>query len=158
MTCPFRTRDTCQVATDWAGDGIQASTTDQACKVCESCPGPRQLNRVTVSLAMEATRQQRPENYPIILGRSIPYLDKVGNIEAATRYAESTLDWMAKGCPIRTDSEVLQVLDTCKACEQFVKHNEQSGHCQVCGCSVNVYGGFVNKAKRSTEHCPLGKW
>lgn len=158
MTCPFRIDDTCQVATDWAGGGVVAKTTDQACQVCEGCLGPRQLNRVTASLAMEATRQQKPEVYPLTLARSVPYLDKVGNVEAATRYAEATLDWMAKGCPVRTDSEVLQVLDTCKACEHFIKHNDQSGYCQVCGCSVNVYGGFVNKAKRATEHCPLNKW
>lgn len=157
MICHNRKENVCQVASDWAS-GLVVQVTDQACKVCQGCPVPMQLNRVTVSLAVETTRQQKPDDYKAILARSIPYLDKVGNMEAVARFGEATTNWMAQGCPVRSDSEVAKVLQTCKSCEHYKKNTEDSGTCQLCGCAVNMYGGFINKAKRSTEHCPINKW
>lgn len=85
----------------------------------------------------------------------------------AGRYVQSTVEWASAGVPERTDEDVNRIAAICVKCEHF-----NSGICnhKNCGCGVRTTtgeqtlvgiifgGGMVNKIRRATEHCPIGKW
>ena len=149
----------CSLAEKWSGFPV-VPVTDDACRVCLSLNNPKGINRVTVSLAIaQARKEQSSDEFKSLLQRGRPYLSEPGLVEKIGRYASSTQNWIAAGSPIRNDEEVDAVLKICQGCEQFsVNKDGETGHCKVCGCEVNRMGGMVNKIRRATEHCPLGKW
>jgi len=78
------------------------------------------------------------------------FVDKVGH------YAKALLKWHKAGYPVRSDTEVAEIVKICQSCERF-NHDKQV--CGVCGCKVTLKGHAVrSKARLSTERCPLNKW
>jgi hypothetical protein len=75
-------------------------------------------------------------------------------LEKVSRYAKALLKWSAAGFPTRSDAEVAAIVAICQACEKFA-----DGTCTKCGCGVSQSRWAVrNKARMTTETCPLGKW
>jgi hypothetical protein len=142
----------CKVATYWA-NGHPTEVSEAACKVCIGTPTPRGLNRVTVALGLGKLREEDPAAYQAKLPSSLEHLTDPGAGEALMRYVESTKAWVLQGKPVRTDAQVLAILDICNGCEQF-----DGAKCGICGCMINVGGGWTSKARRLNEHCPLEKW
>lgn len=70
----------------------------------------------------------------------------------ASKYVLAVLKWRKAGKPVRTDAEVLRILETiCKPCEHF----NPKGKCNLCGCRLNIkQSGYVNKIRMATEGCP----
>ena len=161
MSCEYKLTDgihRCVLSEKWSGLPV-VPVTDDACKVCLSSNKPKSLNRVVVGIAISAASKNDKEKVPSLVTRGRPYLTEPGLVEKIGRYASSTQNWIAAGSPIRNDEEVDAVLKICQGCEQFsVNKDGETGHCKVCGCEVNRMGGMVNKIRRATEHCPLGKW
>lgn len=142
----------CEVAKEWA-EGIPIPVTDSACKVCMGCQNPKQLNRVTVSIAISKIRT---ENYALYLQKQpemLRHFDEPTLPEKARRYIASTVEWLEQGRPQRTDLEVSVILNICRSCDEW-----KNGQCGLCGCRMDESSGWTNKARRLTEHCPKGHW
>lgn len=79
-----------------------------------------------------------------------------GLLGQAINFASSTAKWVAAGRPVRSDDEVAAILEQiCQPCEFF----NDRGSCSKCGCKVSKSeSGFLNKLRRATEFCPIGKW
>ncbi|QDU97545.1 hypothetical protein [Lignipirellula cremea] len=77
--------------------------------------------------------------------------------EKLLRYGVAVAKWVTAGRPVRTDAEVLQILnDHCRPCELF---NGVNCTHKRCGCRVNEGGhAMTNKIKMATEHCPMLEW
>lgn len=146
-------RPTCKVASWWAGQPVPVAP--DACKVCLGCPVPRGLNRVTVGVAMSHLAKFDQQAYQAKLPSAMEHLVEPSAPEALVRYAKATAEWVAKGRPTRSDSEVLQILDICRDCPEWLPDREA---CRFCGCFINSGDGWTNKARRLNEHCPLEKW
>lgn len=161
MTCEYRSTSgtpRCSLAERWSELPV-VPVTDEACKVCLSSNRPKVLNRVVVGISVAVAHQSYKEKLPSLIARGRPYLTEPGMVEKIGRYATSTQNWIAAGSPIRNDEEVEAALTICRGCEQFSANKDgETGHCKLCGCEVNRMGGMVNKIRRATEHCPLGKW
>lgn len=164
MTCEYRKIkdgvDSCLISEQW-GQLPVAPVTDAACKVCLSLKESKTVNRVTVSLAVSEARHHSKEKMIDLLNQGKQYLSDPTLTEKVVRYASSTENWIKAGSPVRTDEEVETILKICQSneCKQFQPHNDgQTGVCRVCGCELNKMGGLVNKIRRATESCPLGKW
>lgn len=146
-------REICSVASSWA-DELPAATTEAACKVCQSCSSPMSLNRVTVSLGQSTLRKLSPERCKQREPESIQYLvEKSTAGESVKRFVSSTVEWIKQGRPERSDAEVKEILKICNACQHWSNHS-----CDLCGCNIGESGGWTNKARRATEHCPEGHW
>lgn len=161
MSCEFKLMlngQRCSLAEKWSQLPI-VPVTDEACKVCLSSNRPKSLNRVVVGISIAAASKDDKSKLPALVSRGRPYLTEPGMVEKIGRYATSTQNWIAAGSPIRNDEEVEAALKICQGCEQFSANKDgETGHCKLCGCEVNRMGGMVNKIRRATEHCPLGKW
>lgn len=164
MSCEYRKevngQSRCSLAEKWGQLSI-VNVGDDACKVCLSSNKPKQVNRVVASLVVNQARLDKDSRFNELLQRARPYLTEPGMVEKISRYASSTQNWIQAGSPIRNDEEVETVLSICRSnqCEQFVVNKDgETGHCKVCGCELNRMGGLVNKIRRATEHCPIGKW
>lgn len=161
MECEFKREEggksCCQIAEKWSGLPIVETTSD-ACRVCQSMKDSKAVNRVTVSIACGQARKESEELFRELLQRAKPFITDPSLAERAGRYMSSTENWVRAGSPVRDDEEVKEILKTCNSCEQFVHNNDNTGSCKVCGCALNMMGGMFNKARRATEHCPLGKW
>lgn len=164
MNCDYHQKDEqgshCLLAEKWSGLPI-VSVTDDACKVCLSLKGAPNINRVTVSIACVQGKKDSNEKFEELVARGRSYISDPGVVERVQRYVSSTDNWIRAGSPVRDDQEVDTVLKICRSneCGQFVANSDgETGHCRVCGCELNRLGGLVNKIRRSTEHCPLGKW
>ena len=142
----------CDVAKEWA-EGLDIPVTLAACKVCLGCPKPKQINRVTVSIAMARLSRDNHELFVKKQPETLEHLVEPTMSEKAVRYIESTAQWVAEGRPERTDAQVEAVLKICRACDNWSGHS-----CELCGCEINESTGWTNKARRSTEHCPKGHW
>jgi len=144
----------CGVATWWAG-ASEVPVTPEACKVCLGSSVPRGINQVTVSIALTHLSKTDPNLYQIKLPQSLKHIVGPGAPEKVVRYAKATADWVKQGRPTRSDNEVLQILEICKSCDNWLPDEEA---CRLCGCHINSGNGWVNKARRLNEHCPLEKW
>lgn len=95
--------------------------------------------------------------------------DPPGWATRAIQYVESTKEWIAAGCPLRTDHEILAIVDV--YCSRCPWHKEQRCTHAKCGCGVltpdgeratllgrMIGGAFVNKLRRATEACPDGRF
>ena len=81
-----------------------------------------------------------------------------GNIRTRlSRYKKALAKWKAAGKPVRTDAEVLYILETkCQPCDHF-----RNGKCGLCGCKLNIgKNARFNKIRMATEGCPdsPAKW
>ncbi len=88
---------------------------------------------------------------------------------AGRRYAEAIARWIAAGRPIRTDTQVDQILNQhCRQCQWF---QDSRCHHEQCGCRVveakeetRTFAGLIlpramlNKLRMATERCPVTKW
>jgi hypothetical protein len=73
------------------------------------------------------------------------------------RYVTAVARWIAAGFPRRSDDEVDQIFEICRAC----KWMHAAGYCQKCGCRLSKSRqAMTNKIRMATEHCPLPdqKW
>lgn len=61
--------------------------------------------------------------------------------------------WALAGMPTRTDDEIRERLDICRACDAF-----ENSHCRECGCQCVEVQQLRNKLALKTEKCPRGKW
>lgn len=78
-------------------------------------------------------------------------------LQMATTYATAVARWIAAGFPRRSDDEVDQIFEICRAC----KWMHAAGYCQKCGCRLSKSRqAMTNKIRMATEHCPLPdqKW
>lgn len=144
----------CGVATWWAGSS-EVPVTPEACKVCLSSSVPRGLNQVTVSIGLTHLSQTDPAMYHKKLPEAIKHVAAPGASEKLVRYAKATAEWVKQGRPTRSDGEVLQILEICNGCDNWLP---EEGACRLCGCHINSGNAWVNKARRLNEHCPLEKW
>lgn len=142
----------CGVAQQWA-EGIPVPVTEAACKVCMSCSKPKQLNRVTVSIAVARIKTENHDLWIKKQPEMLEHFDEPTLPEKARRYISSTVDWLEQGRPQRTDEEVKAILKICRSCDEWENHS-----CRLCGCNIDESSGWTNKARRITEHCPKGHW
>lgn len=150
--CEFREGDSCKVAAKWAGLEV-VPVTDAACDVCRSCDKPKEVNRVTASLAASHARRTGHPRYEAIQLSALPFITQIGVAEKVTRYAKSSTNWVSSGAPQRSDEETQRTFQICLECD-----HHKAGACDVCGCAVGTGSGLVHKNRRASEHCPMGKW
>lgn len=107
------------------------------CDDCEQCEG--ELVRLDGSLKVHPT----PETPALI--------------SQAKTYWKAVKKWIAKGRPVRSDSEVKKIhANYCLQCDWYDKPSQR---CKGCGCKVKPVGrALLNKAKMATEHCPRDFW
>ncbi len=74
----------------------------------------------------------------------------------AIHYTRALSKWIKAGRPVRSETEIVHLLETCQSCDDY---NPQNGTCLHCGCHVNSSTiAPLNKIAMRTEHCPLEKW
>lgn len=79
-------------------------------------------------------------------------------VERVIHYAAAVAEWGLHGIPRRTDEQVAEIVATCHACQLFDSVKEICTHAS-CGCRVNLdSSALTNKARMSTQHCPIEKW
>ena len=164
--CEHRHGQKCELAADLVGIDCQCETTEAACKQCDNQDNPRSANSVTASLAINWVRLNDPDRVPSIVHRLRPLLavthvkkTNPGVMAMTAGYVESTVKWVAAGCPMRTDEEVSEIfVSLCRPCEHSEDLREEAVKCRVCGCGLNLLGAAFNKIRRRTENCPIHKW
>lgn len=67
--------------------------------------------------------------------------------------------WILAGMPKRTPKEVEDIFcKICQPCEHYQTQDTHNGTCGLCGCSLQQFGGMLNKIIMLTEKCPANKW
>ena len=92
--------------------------------------------------------------------RQVECPDKGGQFpslaEQLKNYATATARWVASGTPVRSEEEILVILNICESCDLYDKAQQR---CTKCGCNANNgRSALWNKLAMATERCPLGKW
>jgi len=143
---------TCALAATIAVLNARPATNDAACEACSAhATAPRDVNNVTVSLAVSHLHRRDPQ-------RAREVLDQYGHLLVVDSPAPTLLDqaWsvtravttFVAGGGATVDKTTYQArLGVCDACPQ--RDNQR---CKRCGCFVSV------KAKFPAEKCPLGLW
>jgi hypothetical protein len=150
--CPHWKDGTCALAARIAVLSDAPATNAAACDACSAhATAPRDVNNVTVSLAVSHLHRRDPE-------RAREVLDQYGHLLVVDSPAPTLLDqaWsvtkavttFVAGGGATVDKTTYQArLAVCDACPQRDNHR-----CKRCGCFVSV------KAKFPAEKCPLGLW
>lgn len=77
-----------------------------------------------------------------------PLLKQVRN------YARAVTEHVSSGMETRTDEAVIQLLQICEVCENYL-----DGRCMICGCRLSSgSSAFTNKLRMKSQKCPQGKW
>lgn len=81
-------------------------------------------------------------------------------LKEGVKYLDSTTKWIAAGCPTRPKDVQLDILNTCRNCDEYRQTLGNLEWCGDCGCTLAVGDGILDKIARATEHCPLPepKW
>ena len=79
-------------------------------------------------------------------------MSKHSKVELAKRFGGAVMkevSAIASGQPSVTDDEIVERMNSCRACEMY---DAEKNRCNACGCFLNAKALF-----RSAE-CDLGKW
>lgn len=69
-------------------------------------------------------------------------------------YAKAVTRHITTGMETRTDEEVINLLQICEVCENYL-----DGRCAICGCRLSASkSAFSNKLRMKSQSCPLGRW
>jgi len=77
--------------------------------------------------------------------------------EMGVGFALEVKRWIREGRPVRTDEEVLYILETfCKPCKLY---DPVKCACKKCGCAMNDSSWpLLNGIKMKSKKCPLNLW
>lgn len=129
----------------------------RACNQCILQNNPKDINKVTVSLAHNILHKENSveaikfrEKYKDILQIGPPRL-----LVRAGNYAEALKRWAAKGFLTRSKEEIDRLFEKhCSVCDAYDPNRQI---CLDCGCRVAKHGLPVfNKLALATESCPRG--
>lgn len=85
-----------------------------------------------------------------------------GFIKKGVNFARAYWKWQAAGKPLRDEEYIFELYDNhCAGCPFFIKHKENEGECDSCGCHikrVSAEEDSMNKLAWPTEECPEGYW
>ena len=77
-------------------------------------------------------------------------------IKKINQFIQEYIKWKKSGRPKRTQERVNELFIICSSneCKNYIKKDEESGSCNICGCNLNKEMAGLNKILWSTTHCP----
>ena len=77
-------------------------------------------------------------------------------IKKINQFIQEYIKWKKSGHPIRTQERVNELFIICSSneCKNYNKKDEDSGGCNICGCTLNKEMTGLNKLLWSTTKCP----
>lgn len=156
--CPQLHGGVCRVATSMAGAEIRPEAA--ACDSCSAGKKPREINQVTVGLAIAELMRQGKSTQNLMNSHGHHLRERPALPLRVLSYAAAVAKWLAEGRPVRTQEHVSHLYDKkCGPCpmRQTTSQPEVS-YCGPCGCVLSNDPSVTNKLYFATEHCPLGEF
>jgi hypothetical protein len=78
-------------------------------------------------------------------------------VTKAFNFTKALAEHIADGGKKRSQEEILEILDLCKACPGGY-YNKEKDSCNKCGCPLTASRKFFNKLAMKSQHCPMKYW